>query len=343
MSRPRVQEAETVTTPSPAARREHYRAMLRSRVVEEGLRSLYRQGRIVGGVYLGLGQEALSAACGLSLRAGRDIFAPLIRDCAGRLAFGETLVEALRVYLGRATSRMRGRDGNIHRGDLDLGLLPMISHLGAMVPAAAGMLLARRLRGQDDGIALASVGDGAMATGALHEGINAAAVLKLPLVVVVANNGYSYSTPNSESFACAELLDRAAGYGVEGRGCDGSDPAACLETVGAACARARAGGGVQMVVAKLLRLSGHGEHDDARYIPAEVRAAHRDSITVGAEQLLDGGQVEANELVSWRAEFETEWQTSLAQVEAEPLPDPAAERWSAYRGYWPFPATRSPG
>jgi len=134
------------------------RAMLRARVLEDKLASLYRAGRIVGGVYLGRGQEGLSAAGGVALRKG-DVLAPLIRDMAGRLGFGEPLVDAVRAYLGSKLGPMRGRDGNIHRGDLSRGILPMISHLGAMVSATAGVLLAKRMKKEKGFVGLTSAGD----------------------------------------------------------------------------------------------------------------------------------------------------------------------------------------
>jgi len=192
-----------------------YRVMLLSRVLEEKLASLYRAGMIKGGVFLGRGQEALSTATGIHLRKG-DIFAPLIRDQAGRLAFGDTVLDTLRTYLGSQLGSMRGRDGNIHRGRPREGYYAMISHLGAMVPAVAGGLLARRLRGESGVVGATCLGDGGTSTGAFHEGLNAAAVDKLPLVVVVANNQYAYSTPNSRQYACADLLDKAAGYRLPG-------------------------------------------------------------------------------------------------------------------------------
>ena len=191
------------------------RAMLRARLLEEKLGSLYRAGRIVGGVYLGRGQEALSGAGGVALRKG-DVFAPLIRDMAGRLAFGEPMEDALRAYLGSRLGPMKGRDGNIHRGDLSRGILPMISHLGAMVSTLAGVLMAKRMKGEKRKVGLTCAGDGATSTGSFHEGLNLAAVERLPLVVVVADNGYAYSTPNERQFACADLVDRARGYGVQG-------------------------------------------------------------------------------------------------------------------------------
>src|SRR5438034_1259523 len=155
-----------------------YRWMLLARTLAEKIASLYRGGKITGGVFLGRGQEALSVAVGMALRAG-DVFAPLIRDQAGRLAFGETLLDCTRTYMGSRLGPMRGRDGNVHRGRPREGLMAMISHLGAMIPVVAGALLARRFRGQHGSVGATCIGDGATSTGAFHEAINQAAIEKL--------------------------------------------------------------------------------------------------------------------------------------------------------------------
>ncbi|HZV33813.1 MAG TPA: thiamine pyrophosphate-dependent enzyme, partial [Verrucomicrobiae bacterium] len=192
-----------------------YRGMLLARLLDDKFAALYRGGKIHGGVFLGRGQEALSVAVGLRLRKG-DVFAPLIRDGAGRLAFGETVLDAVRTYLGSPLGPMRARDGNVHRGNPKAGYLPMISHLGAMVSVVNGMLMAHRFQGVTGSVGAAVLGDGATSTGAFHESLNQAAVEKLPLVLVVANNFYAYSTPNDKQFACDDLVDKAIGYGVQG-------------------------------------------------------------------------------------------------------------------------------
>src|SRR4029079_7700599 len=197
-----------------------YRIMLLARVLDDKFASLYRMGKIHGGVFLGRGQEALSVAVGLALRKG-DVFAPLIRDGAGRLAFGEPILDAVRTYLGSPLGPMRGRDGNVHRGRPKEGLLPMISHLGAMISVVNGILFARKLKGESGSVGATCIGDGGTSTGSFHEALNQAAVEKLPLVLVIANNQYAYSTPTSRQFACADLVDRAIGYGVEGHEVDG--------------------------------------------------------------------------------------------------------------------------
>src|ERR1700737_3945280 len=235
---------------------EAFRWMLLARTLEEKLVSLYRGGLITGGVYVGRGQEAVSVACGLFLQKG-DIFAPLIRDQAGRSAFGEPLVDVVRTYLGSRQGPMRGRDGNIHRGRPLENQLAMISHLGAMIPVITGKLLAKRMKGEKDFAGLPTIGEGGMQTGGTHEGLNIAAVEQVPLVVVVTNNHFAYSTPNDREFACAHLVDRAKGYGYEGHTVDGTDLNACLEVIETAVKRARAGRPPQMVVATTLRLAGH--------------------------------------------------------------------------------------
>ena len=304
------------------------RAMVRARLLEEKLGSLYRAGRIVGGVYLGRGQEALSGAGGVALRKG-DIFAPLIRDMAGRLAFGEPMEDALRAYLGSRLGPMKGRDGNIHRGDLSRGILPMISHLGAMVSTLAGVLMAKRMKGEKGKVGLTCAGDGATSTGSFHEGLNLAAVERLPLVVVVADNGYAYSTPNERQFACADLVDRARGYGVQGHSVDGTDPWACAEVLQGTVDRARGGEGPQLVVGKLLRLCGHGEHDDGLYVDSKIQRSERgrDCVQVMESEMKKRGSGKAWE--SWRAEAQAEVEASVIKVSAEPVPDPFEEDWSA--------------
>src|SRR5208283_5110727 len=180
-------------TKPPATSRETclaaFRFMLLARVLDDKFAALYRAGKVHGGVFLGRGQEALSVAVGMSLKKG-DVFAPLIRDTAGRLAFGETVIDAVRTYLGSTLGPMRGRDGNVHRGRPREGYLPMISHLGAMISVVNGALFARRMKGVLGTVGAACVGDGASSTGSFHEALNQAAVEKLPLVLILANNQY---------------------------------------------------------------------------------------------------------------------------------------------------------
>jgi len=307
-----------------------FRLMLLARMLDEKFASLYRAGKITGGVFLGRGQEALSVAVGVALREG-DIFAPLIRDQAGRIAFGEPILDAVRTYFGSALGPMRGRDGNVHRGRPQQGQLAMISHLGAMISVVSGALFARRMKGIQGTVGVASVGDGATSTGAFHEALNQAAIEKLPLVVIVANNQYAYSTPNARQFACDSLLDRAAAYGVEGRTLDGTDLSACLKVMGDAVLRARKGEGPQMIVAQLLRLCGHGEHDAAEYVDTKLKNSPvgRDCLKIAEEFALQQKWTDAAELGRWRAEVTHTVEETVAKVQREPSPDPFAENWHA--------------
>lgn len=307
-----------------------FRWMLLARLLDDKFASLYRGGKIHGGVFLGRGQEALSSALGVHLQPG-DIFAPLIRDQAGRLAFGEPILDAVRTYLGSPLGPMRGREGNVHRGRPREGLFPMISHLGAMISVVNGALMARRMQGRTGMVGATCLGDGGTSTGAFHEALNQAAVEKLPLVLVVANNQYAYSTPTSRQFACRALVDKAIGYGATGHAVDGTDLAACLEVLGEAVDRARQGGGPQLVVARLLRLCGHGEHDDAGYVDPRLKssALGRDCLRVAEDHAVETGLVTPSTVEAWKLEFQHQIDQAVATVQREEIPDPFKEDWCA--------------
>src|SRR6059036_12861 len=309
---------------------EAFRWMLLARTLEEKLVSLYRGGLITGGVYVGRGQEAVSVACGLLLQRG-DIFAPLIRDQAGRSAFGEPLIDVTRTYLGSRLGPMRGRDGNIHRGHPRNNELAMISHLGAMVSVTVGALMAKRFKGEKNFVGLACIGEGGMQTGAFHEGMNIAAVEQAPLVVVATNNHYAYSTPNDREFACDDLMERAIGYGFEGYSVDGTDLAACLDVIGGAVKRARAGRPPQLVVASVLRLSGHGEHDDATYVSEEMKQQPfaRDCLKVAEQTIIEANLLDADSLTKWRKDAVAQVDEAIATAQQEPAPEADKEDWSA--------------
>jgi pyruvate dehydrogenase E1 component alpha subunit/2-oxoisovalerate dehydrogenase E1 component alpha subunit len=309
---------------------EAFRWMLQTRIFEEKLTSLYRGGLITGGVYVGRGQEAVSAACGMFLQKG-DVFAPLIRDQAGRAAAGEPLLNVARTYLGSRQGSMRGRVGNFHRGWRETGQLAMISHLGAMIAVVVGKLVAKRLKGETGFVGLTTIGEGGMQTGATHEGMNIAAVEKVPLVIVASNNHWAYSTPNDREFACRHLVNRAKGYGYEGYKLDGTDLAACLETIGNAVTRARSGGPPQLVVASLLRLSGHGEHDDASYVPAAMRRKPwgADCVLKTEKLILENGWLDEATLKQWRSEISAEVEEAVATAQREAPPAGSEEDWCA--------------
>ncbi|MGA3172351.1 MAG: thiamine pyrophosphate-dependent dehydrogenase E1 component subunit alpha [Chthoniobacteraceae bacterium] len=309
-----------------------YRWMLLARVSEERYASLYKAGgKIFGGVFVGKGQEAISVATALSLKKG-DVFAPLIRDQAGRLAFGESLLDATRTYFGSRLGPMRGRDGNVHRGRPREGTMAMISHLGAMISVVSGALMARRAKGESGSIGAVSLGDGGTSTGAFHEAMNQAAIEKLPLVVVVTNNQYAYSTPTSRQFACDNLVDRAIGYGIEGHLLDrGNDLAQCLDVIGTAAERTRGGHGPQLVVASILRLGGHGEHDDARYVTDSQKRSTQfaDCLKVTEQTILTERMATEADLDQWRAAAVHQVEEAVATALREPAPDPDVEDWCA--------------
>ncbi|CAN5381724.1 thiamine pyrophosphate-dependent dehydrogenase E1 component subunit alpha [soil metagenome] len=309
---------------------EAFRWMLQTRNLEEKLTSLYRGGMITGGVYVGRGQEAVSTACGLFLQKG-DVFGPLIRDQAGRAAAGEPLLNVTRTYLGSRQGSMRGRDGNIHRGWPQTGQIAMISHLGSLIPVVVGKLMAKRMKGEKNFVGLTTIGEGGMPNGATHEGMNIAAVEKVPFVLVASNNHFAYSTPNDRQFACAQLVDRAKAYGYEGHAFDGTNLAACLEVIGGAVERARKGGPPQLVVASLLRLAGHGEHDDASYVPAEMKKEPwaQDCVLATEKLVMENGWLDAETLKQWRAEITAEVDKAVETAQREAGPVGSEEDWCA--------------
>ncbi|MBV8816178.1 MAG: thiamine pyrophosphate-dependent dehydrogenase E1 component subunit alpha [Verrucomicrobia bacterium] len=308
--------------------------MLLARTVEDKIGALWRAGKVAGGCYLGRGQEAISVAVGIMLKPG-DTFGPLIRDQAGRLAFGEPLFDILRTYLGKKTGPTKGRDGNVHRGRPRERIYPMISHLGALVSVVAGALMARRMQGDTNFVGATSIGDGGTSTGSFHEGFNMAAVERLPLVLTVTNNQYAYSTPNERQFACHDLVDRAIGYGVEGYSMDGTDLKECLEVAAHAVRRARSGFGPQMIVASCVRLSGHAEHDDGSYMEKTLLESPigRDCIKVAHSFLVEQGWADESTVQEWRLNAKMDVEDVLQRVQREPAPVPEEEDWNAFSSH----------
>ena len=266
--------ADTDTTPgAPSAltaedRLALYRWMRLTRTLEERLVALYRQTKVVGGLFRSLGQEGCAVGSAYALQR-TDAMSPLIRNLGSMLVKGATPLEVLRQYMAKGDSPTRGRELNIHFGDVqDRHFVGQISHLGDMVPVMAGITLTFRLRGEAR-VGLVYVGDGATSTGAFHEGVNFAAVQRCPLVVVVENNGYAYSTPTAQQCAAERLADKGAGYGIPGVRVDGNDVLAMHAVTAEAVARARAGGGPTLIEAMTFRRKGHAEHDNQSYVTAE--------------------------------------------------------------------------
>src|ERR671929_803401 len=244
---------------------ELYYWMRLTRTLEERLVALYRQTKVVGGLFRSLGQEADAVGSAYALER-RDILSPLIRNLGAMLVKGATPVEILKQYMAKADSPTRGRELNIHFGDLERGFIGQISPLGDMVPVMAGVTLTFRMRGEGR-IGLVYVGDGATSTGAFHEGINFAAVQRCPLVVIVENNGYAYSTPVAQQTLARELRDKALAYGIPGEQADGNDVLAVYDVMKRAVDRARRGEGVTLIELITYRRKGHAEHDNQSYVP----------------------------------------------------------------------------
>lgn len=307
-----------------------YRAMCLARAFDTKVSALYKAGKIFGGVFLGRGHEAIAACEAVYLQRGVDVYAPFIREMAGRCVWGEEAVlESARAYFGSAAGCMGGKDGNVHWGVPTEGTPAPISHLGAMVAVVAGMVMAKRMQGLSGFVGVACIGDGTTSVGAAHEACNLIAVEKLPVVIVISNNQFAYSTPNSSEFACESLIERGRGYGLSCHACDGTDFMATLETMRRAIAAARAGEGPQWVVADTLRMCGHGEHDDAAYVPAELKAAYSDPLDVARRQLTELGWLSEDEAAALNETCRDEVQRLVAQAQKEAAPSPAALDWNA--------------
>jgi len=303
---------------------EIYRYLRLTRTLEERLSALYRQGKIVGGLFRSLGQEGESVASAYALQRGRnqDFLSPLIRNLGSMLVMGAEPIQILRQYLARATGPTAGRDLNIHFGDLERGFLGQISHLGDMVPVMAGIALSFKLRGEAR-VALVYVGDGATSTGACHEGLNFAAVQRVPLVVIGEYNRWAYSTPPERQFAVAHLADRAKGYGIPAVTVDGNDVVAVYDATRNAVGRARRGEGVQFVEVETYRRAGHAEHDDQRYVPpgeVERWATEDDPIERYERRLIESGWAEARELRDIEARVREDVEGAAEACLQDPVP-----------------------
>jgi TPP-dependent pyruvate/acetoin dehydrogenase alpha subunit len=280
-----------------------------TRTLEERLVALYRQTKVVGGLFRSLGQEADAVGSTYALER-RDVMSPLIRNLGSMLVKGATPT--------------RGRELNIHFGDLERGFIGQISPLGDMVPVMAGVTLTFKMRGEDR-VGLVYVGDGATSTGAFHEGINFAAVQRCPLVVVVENNQYAYSTPIAKQTAARQFVDKAIGYGIPGEQADGNDVLAVYDVTKRAVDRARQGGGVTLIELMTYRRKGHAEHDNQSYVPAgeiERWAAENDPVDRHHARLTGELGFDQSELdaVDQRVRREVDDATEIA--ERSPMPEP---------------------
>ncbi len=324
--------AARATTPSeqiqvhPQAELAHqcfyYMSLMRE--VEDRIeRRLYRQGKIVGGVYVGRGQEAIPVGTAL-LAAPDDVLLPSHRDMAALMIRGVPLRRIFAQYMGRVDGLTRGRDGNMHMGDMSLNIVSIISALAATVPVAAGVALAMRYQGKN-GVAFSYFGDGATSRGTWHEGVNFATVQKLPVLFICNNNQYAYSTPLSAQMACANVADRGPAYNMPAAIVDGNDVLAVHAATLRALAHVRSGAGPYLLECKTFRMTGHSAHDSAHYVPPALFAEWEklDPIARLQQKMLDEGWARRDELDQVRAGILAEVDEAVAWAEKSPYPDPA--------------------
>ena len=319
------------TTLKPEQLLELYRYLKLTRLVEERLVNLYRQTKVVGGVFRSLGQEATAVGTAYALQP-QDFITPLIRDLGAVLVKGIRPRDIFAQYMAKAWGPSGGRDINIHFGDMSKGFIGPISHLGDMIPVMTGVLLGARMQ-QKPIVAVAYIGDGGMSTGAFHEGINFAAVQKLPLIIVAEYNHYAYSTPTDLQTACRDLAEKAAGYNIPASIVDGNDVVACYEVAKSAAEFARQGGGACLIEAKTYRRKGHAEHDDQRYVPTEEIEwweKHNDPVDRYERYLTERGVAVQAKLEEITADVSREIEEDCAWAESSPMPEAEQAAYGVY-------------
>jgi len=309
-----------------------------TRTLEERLVALYRQTKVIGGLFRSLGQEGESVASAYALERGRnkDILSPLIRNLGSLLVMGAQPIEILRQYMAKADSPTRGRELNVHFNDLEKGYLGQISHLGDMIPVMAGIALTFKMR-REPRVGLVYIGDGGTSTGTFHEGLNFAAVQRLPLVVLGEYNYWAYSTPPEKQFAVKDLAEKAKGYGIPAVTVDGNDVFAVYEATRFAVERARRGKGVHFIEVKTYRRKGHAEHDDQHYVPKDVLdrwSAENDPVDRYVQRLLAADLVGEADLKDIDERVRVEVDQATDACVDEPLPTPE----SALPGVYVEPA-----
>jgi TPP-dependent pyruvate/acetoin dehydrogenase alpha subunit len=281
---------------------------------------LYRQGKIVGGVYIGRGQEAIGVGSALRLIEG-DVVLPSHRDFSSFLIRGFSLAEVFANWMGRFDSPTRGKDNTLHIGDMKLGVIPIISPLGGTCPVACGVAMVLKWRKQGN-VALVHLGEGTTSVGQVHEAMNMAGVMKLPVIFICNNNGYAFSTPVEKQFAIKNLSARGPAYGMPGKSLDGNDVLAVYRTVGKAVSRARQGRGPSFLECKTFRMTGHSAHDPAEYVPARVLQAwaKKDPIQKLETYLLSRRIMSTQQIGDLDRLIQKEIDAAIADAEARPLP-----------------------
>jgi pyruvate dehydrogenase E1 component alpha subunit len=316
--------SQAVEKPDPdaeLARKALYYMVLMREVEDRIFKRLYRQGKILGGVYVGRGQEAICVGAGL-VTEPEDMLFPCHRDMGLYFIRGVHPREVLAQYMGRVGGMTHGKDGNMHMGDLGRKIVAIISAMAASVPVAAGAALAQKYQGSRN-CTFVFFGDGATSRGDWHEGINLAAVQKLPLVLICNNNAYAYSTPLDKQMACANVADRGPAYGIPAEIVDGNDVFAVYQATERAAAHARAGLGPYMIECKTFRMTGHAAHDPAEYVPKHLWAewAEKDPIQRLEKLMLARGFATPEEIGATHARILEEVDQAQAWAEQSPFPD----------------------
>ncbi len=316
-----------------------HRFLRLNRMLEDKLTALYRQGRVTGGLYSSLGQEAISVGTAYAL-APDDLLAPMIRNIGSLLVRGVTPLDFFQQYMGRYDSPTHGKDGTLHFGNVErLSIIGPISHLGTLIPVMAGAALAARMRGENR-CALTYIGDGGTSTGNFHEGLNFAAVLRLPFILVVENNGYAYSTTTDRQFAVASIAERGPAYGVAAESVDGTDVLAVFAATRRAVERGRRGEGATLLECRCMRMKGHAQHDDMRYVPKLLLDAwaRRDPIERFERFLVEAGHASPEDLQAVAAEIGPALDDAADEAERCAAPEPE----EALRGVYSEPGYERP-
>lgn len=310
---------------------ELYRYLKMTRLFDEITVRLKRQAKLTGGVFTSLGQEATAVGTAYALEK-QDFIAPLIRDIGAVFVKGIPPRKIFAQYLGKANAPSRAADVQFHFADLEKGFVGPISHLGDMIPVMTGVLLAARMK-KENRVAAAYIGEGASSTGAFHEGVNFAAVQRLPLITIIENNGYAYSTPTRNQCAAEHFVDKAIGYGILGLKTDGNDIIACYETMKKAVEHARGGNGSVLIEAVTYRRKGHAEHDNQAYVPAgeiEWWAENNDPVSRYERFLREEKILTEEEMSKIALGVEEHLENELAIAEEAPMPEGISAAYNVF-------------
>ena len=324
-----------------------YRSLCLTRAAEERLELLQKQGHVTGGLYRSLGQEAgaVGAAYALRRRADGtgDMLCHTIRAAGALFLFGGELIDYFRQYMAKGTSPTRGREANVHWFDFEKGFVGPVSPLGTMIEIMAGMTLSFRVRGEDR-IGIVFYGDGASSTGAWHEGLNFAAVQRCPMILIVENNQWAFSTPTSKNTRVSSFTEKGPGYGIGAEAVDGTDVLAVFDAVRRAALQVRSGGGTHMIELNYFRRKGHAQHDPQDYVdPAVILTwEKKDPLDLYRSRLLHNEWASEEELVAIEEETFEECRVAAEAAIAEPYPEGAEAVAGVYTDvHTPHPWTRS--